>query len=608
MKYTILDNINFPNDLKKIAVSDLHILAQEIRHFLIENITKTGGHLAPNLGIVELTIALHYVFDSPRDSLIWDVGHQAYVHKILTGRKDLFPTLRQKKGLAGFPTPKESKHDLVHVGHSSTSVSLATGIATAKKINHDSSATIAIIGDGSFTSGMVYEALNDASWRDLPIIVILNDNKMSISENVGGISLHLNKLRTNKQYLNLKKHINKFLRASFSGRLIAGKLYNLKSFIKNIMYQQENIFENLGVSYQGPFDGHNIEQLINLFEEVKNNQEPLLLHVITKKGQGHVDSLSNPINFHGISGSQQVSSLGKTWSQVFGDCAISFAEKDSRVVLITAAMREGTGLVKYAQKFPKRFIDVGIAEQHAVTCAAGLAIQGKKPIVAIYSTFLQRAYDQIVHDVAIGNIPVIFCLDRAGLIPADGMTHQGVFDIAYLRTIPNMTIMAPLTEEEFLMMIEFAINLHAPVAIRYPKDHAPQLSYHLPQMFLGQGVELESGDDGVFVILGSLYEEAIKARTLLKEKSQKDYALYHLRFAKPIAITTLQYLASKKNIILIEEGVRNLGDYLHTELIKIDSTLNIVLKNTGDSFPDVDSRAGLIEDYGFSPEALIKNL
>ncbi|MGL4394098.1 MAG: 1-deoxy-D-xylulose-5-phosphate synthase [Brevinema sp.] len=608
MNYTVLNTIDSPDDLKKIPVSQLSVLAEEIRHFLIENVTVTGGHLAPNLGVVELTIALHYVFDSPMDAFIWDVGHQAYVHKILTGRKDQFPTLRQKGGLAGFPNPKESKHDIIHVGHSSTSVSIAAGIATSKKLNGDPSSTIAIIGDGSFTSGMVYEALNDASWRNLPIIVILNDNKMSISENVGGIANHLNTLRTNKKYLHLKKNVNTFLKGSAIGRVLAGQIYHFKSVLKNRLYHQENLFENLGVSYQGPFDGHNIEQLIALFEDVKSQNSPLLLHILTKKGQGHDASLCNPINFHGIAGSTQSTAQGKSWSKVFGDAMISLAQKDDRVVVLTAAMREGTGLVEYSQKFPERFIDVGIAEQHAVTCAAGMALCGKKPIVAIYSTFLQRSYDQLIHDVAIGNAPVIFCLDRAGLVPADGMTHQGIFDLAYLRTIPNMTVMAPLTEQEFNMMMEFAMELHSPVAIRYPKECAPQIDLTLPSMELGQGVELESGNDGVIVILGSLYDQAQKARTILQTQKQQNYALYHLRFAKPISPKTLQYLSSKKNVVIVEEGVRSLGDYLYTELMNIDPSMNIILKNIGDQFPDVDTRDGLIQDMGFSPENLIKEL
>ncbi|MGL4563008.1 MAG: 1-deoxy-D-xylulose-5-phosphate synthase [Brevinema sp.] len=603
----MLNNINSPHDLKKIPISDLSLLAEEIRHFLIEHITQTGGHLAPNLGVVELTIAMHYVFDSPNDSFIWDVGHQAYVHKILTGRRDLFPTLRQKNGLSGFPSPIESVHDIVHAGHSSTSVSIATGIATAKKMNKDVSATLAVIGDGSFTSGMVYEALNDAVWRDLPVIVVLNDNKMSISENVGGISLHLNNIRTNKQYLSFKKRIDHLLGPSSIGRSIAGELYALKASVKKLFYHHKNIFENIGVNYFGPFDGHNTEQLITMFEQVKHRKKPLLLHIITEKGQGHEESLINPINYHGIAGTQQTSQIGKSWSAVFGDCAMRLAEQDERVVVITAAMREGTGLVPYSQKFPNRFIDVGIAEQHAVTCASGLAIQGKKPIVAIYSTFLQRSYDQIIHDVAIGNYHVIFCLDRAGLVPGDGATHQGIFDLAYLRMIPNITIMAPLIEEELGMMMDFAMTLNAPVAIRYPKESAPKIACTLSDIVLGQGIELQPGEDGVFVILGSLYQEAFDARTLMQNHG-KNYALYHLRFAKPIAEETLQYLSSKKSVVIIEEGIQSIGEYLYYELMKIDPSLHIVLKNTGDSFPSTDSRSGLIKDFGFSPDDLINNI
>lgn len=607
MKYKILDNINNPNDLKRLSVSELDLLSEEIREFLIDNITKTGGHLAPNLGVVELTLALHYVFDSPRDSFIWDVGHQCYVHKMITGRKDLFPTIRQKNGLSGFPCPSESEHDIVHAGHSSTSVSLAVGIASAKKMNNNQTNTLAIIGDGSFTSGMVYEALNDAAWREVPLLIILNDNKMSISENVGGISLHLNKLRSNKTYLRFKQRINKFLGQTKVGRTMAGEIYSLKSVFKHILFRQKNMFENLGVKYFGPFDGHDVKHLITVFEEAKKTKEPMLLHILTKKGKGHQEACTNPINYHGIAGNNSHPSEGKSWSKIFGESLIHFANNDENIIAITAAMREGTGLVEYSKQFPDRFIDVGIAEEHAVTCAAGLAIAGKKPIVAMYSTFLQRGYDQLLHDISIGNYPVVFSLDRAGLVPGDGKTHQGVFDIAYLRTIPNMIIMSPLVEEELFMMLDFAFKAKQPVAIRYPKDNAPVLNYSLSPIILGQGIELESGNDGVIVIFGSLVHQALEALELLRKQGQ-NYALYHLRFAKPIAEEVLTYLSTKKNILIIEEGIAAIGPFLYHQLKEMDQTLNIILKSVDDCFPNTDSRAGLIQDHGFSPEDLIKDI
>jgi len=611
MKYNLLMKIQEPNDLKKLEVCQLPELAQEIRDFLIENITQTGGHLAPNLGVVELTIALHYVFDSPKDCLLWDVGHQSYVHKILTGRYSEFPKLRKKNGLSGYPSPQESIHDKFHAGHSATSISLGVGIASAKKINNDKSATIAIIGDGSFTGGMVYEALNDASWRKVPLLIVLNDNKMSISENVGGIVKHLDTLRANKTYLSLKKNVYDILNNSSIGEKIIEGVFGIKSYIKKIFFHQANLFENLGVRYLGPFDGHNIKQIITIFEQIKTETSPTLIHILTHKGYGYHDATSNPIDFHGISGISDNSSLNskknKSWSKCFGEIIQQFVEKDSDIMVITAAMREGTGLVNFANQFPSNYIDVGIAEQHAVTLAAGLAIEGKKPIVAIYSTFLQRAYDQLLHDIAIGNLPVIFCLDRAGLVPGDGKTHQGVFDISYLRTIPNMTIMSPLTCEEFYQMIEFALNLASPVAIRYSKDICPTIEYNLPPIRLGEGIELEKGKDGIIILLGSLIEEIQYIKNELNN-SQIDLGIYHLRFAKPISENVLVYLRQYENIILIEEGIQigGVGEFLQNQLRNTNNS--ILLKNIGDNFPNTDTRQGLLEEYQLIGQNLINEI
>lgn len=610
MNKCILPTINNPSDLKKLSLAELSLLSDEIRDFLIDNVTKTGGHLAPNLGVVELTVALHYVFDSPKDAFIWDVGHQSYVHKILTGRQDKFPTLRKKNGMSGYPSPMESEHDIVHAGHSSTSVSLGVGIATAKKIDQNNSSTVAIIGDGSFTSGMVYEALNDASWRDVPLLIVLNDNKMSISENVGGISKHLNILRTNKMYLSLKKEVSGILSYTKIGRWIHDLLFAIKSSIKKRFFNRQNIFENLGVHYLGPFDGHNLSQLISVFEEVKNHKTTLLLHVLTQKGRGSVDALKDPINYHGISAKDDSISLnpkkGKSWSSIFGEIVCTLAEKNKDIIVLTAAMREGTGLINYSKQFPNRFIDVGIAEQHAVTCATGLAIQGKKPIVAIYSTFLQRAYDQVLHDVAIAQYPVIFCLDRSGLVPGDGKTHQGIFDIAYLRIIPNMIIMSPLTEKELQLMLTQALIWEKPVAIRYPKDIAPIWDKSTEDLILGQGIELVLGNDGVIVIFGSLLEEALMIQKLLTEY-HKNYAIYHLRFAKPINDTVITYLNAKKNIILLEEGIATggIGEYLQN---KIDKDTSLLIKNIDNQFPNTDTREGLLKDFGFEAINLTKEI
>lgn len=613
MKFIILDKINTPSDLKECTISELSVLAQEIRTFLIEHVTQSGGHLAPNLGVIELTLALHYVFNSPQDGFIWDVGHQAYTHKILTDRKHMFSTLRKKNGLSGYPSPQESIHDIVHAGHSSTSISLGVGVASAKKLMQDQSATISIIGDGSFTSGMVYEALNDASWRKIPLLIILNDNKMSISENVGGIAKHLNTLRTNKIYLSFKKGIFQKLSYSVWGQRVFQFLFAIKSMLKKVVFRQSNIFENLGVKYLGPFDGHHLPQLISLLQEVRDEiqdvQEPMILHILTEKGKGYKEAQENPTHYHGISGKDDSIPLnpkqGASWSKIFGKIVCELALENEDIIAITAAMREGTGLVDFSNQFPERFIDVGIAEQHAVTCAAGLAIQGKRPIVAIYSTFLQRSYDQIIHDVAIAKYPVIFCLDRSGIVPGDGKTHQGVFDIAYLRTIPEMIVMSPLNEIELKMMLQQALSWSKPVAIRYPKDVASHQLSEMPALILGNGVELYSGTDGVIVIFGSLFNIAQQTRELLLQKGQK-FAIYHCRFAKPIATEMIEYLKQFSKIVVLEEGIAigGIGEYFKTQLIH----QQLYLFNVGDQIPNMGTRESLLDDFEFNPEMIVQRI
>lgn len=593
----ILNRINNPQDLKALHIKELQQLSEEIRGFLIENVSKTGGHLAPNLGIVELTTALHYVFASPIDTFLWDVGHQSYVHKILTGRKHLFSTLRQKNGLSGYPCPQESPHDTIHAGHAATSLSIGAGIAGAKKIKGDSSATIALIGDGAFTSGTVYEALNDTAWRDLPLIIILNDNKMSISENVGGIARHLEKLRTNRYYLRTKRRIYRTLQGIPLGQIIADIFYRIKLNIKGFFIKRYSVFENLGVKYMGPFDGHDLANLITIFNYIKNEKSPILLHILTKKGLGFKESEQNPTGFHGISAQDDSIPIGgKSFSSAFGEILCRLAEKEERIIAITAAMREGTGLSSFAKKFPLRFIDVGIAESHAVGAAVGLALQDFRPVVAIYSTFLQRAYDQCVHDVGIGNLPVIFCLDRAGLVPGDGKTHQGIFDISFLRTIPNFIIFTPINAQELEMGLQFALTLQNPFALRYPKTTVSTLNIELPPIILGEGFELRTGSKGVIAFLGGPLEG-------LFEKQWDGYALYHLRFAKPFSEKTLAYLLKFKDIIIVEENIENgsLGQFLKGEILSLSPSAKVTLKNLGDGFPTVDSREGLLSDYGFVP-------
>ena len=590
---SLLDHINSPEDIKKLSSSELKKLASEIRSFLIDNVSKTGGHLAPNLGVVELTIALHRVFNSPKDSMMWDVGHQSYVHKILTGRKEQFPTLRQEGGLSGFPSPEESPHDVFHAGHASTSLSIGAGIAGAKRQKGETSATIAIIGDGAFTSGMVYEALNDIAWRNLPLIIILNDNKMSISENVGGISRHLDRLRTHRWYLRTKRRIHRMLQGIPFGRHMAEMAYRAKVAVKNLFIHKHTIFDSLGIKYFGPFDGHDIDNLISLFSYIKNEKSPVLLHILTKKGLGFKESEENPTAFHGVSG-KQASSSGEGFSAAFGRVLCETAEKDPRIMAITAAMKEGTGLVGFASRFPQRYIDVGIAESHAVGLAAGLAQQGYRPVVAIYSTFLQRAYDQCVHDVGLGSYPVIFAIDRAGLVPADGPTHQGVFDIAYLLTIPNFVIFAPIDATEMQMAFKFALTLEAPFVLRYPKDVVPTHNYSLPAIEMGRGAFLREGTKGVIAFFSPLLEGFI-------DPQWEGWALYHLRFAKPISDAMISDLASFDKIIIVEEGILALGLLLKEKISMVNPNAHIFLKSIKDEFPPVGTRKALLARYGLSP-------
>jgi 1-deoxy-D-xylulose-5-phosphate synthase len=607
---SLLDKINSPSDLKGLRNSDLKQLAVEIRSFLIENVTKTGGHLSPNLGVVELTIALHYVFDSPQDGIIWDVGHQSYVHKILTGRRSGFNSLRMKGGLSGYPSPMESEHDIIHAGHSSTSLSIASGIAHAKNINGEKTATIAVIGDGSFTAGLVYEALNTISHLGLPIIIILNDNGMSISENIGGISSYFNLIRTSETYLKFKRRIE-FMAGKMPGigRPIKRVLYNLKESVSDILIPGK-FFHDIGIAYYGPFDGHNIKKLTDIFEEIRYTEKPILLHLLTKKGKGYAPSEEDPTHYHGISGisvncddSIPVKADGISYSKTFGSKICELAAKDDGIFAVTAAMETGTGLTEFARLFKERFADVGIAEQHAVDFGVGLALKGYKPVVCIYSTFLQRGYDQLLHDVGIGNIKMLFCLDRAGLVPDDGETHQGIFDIAYMRMIPNFRIMLPSCKSELEMMMEFALdNLEGPCSIRYPKDVADNFIEYNPYEYpieWGAGNVVVKGDDCILVSCGTLLKEALAARKLL-ENNNIVAEIFNLRFAKPINKETLFYLSdADKPVFLIEEGIESggVGEYLYTRIKQLNPSKQVGYSAICDSFPPVGSREELLLYY-----------
>lgn len=471
----LLKKIHSPNDIKNLNAKELEQLAKETRSFLVQSLSKTGGHLASNLGVVELTLALHYVFDSPKDKMIWDVGHQAYVHKLLTGRRKEFKNLRQIGGMSGFPKRRESEHDVFETGHSSTSISAALGMAKARDLAGEDNEVIAIIGDGALTGGMAFEALNNAGRGGSNLIVILNDNEMSISKNVGGLGKYLNHLRSSQDYLRVKADVEDVLhKVPVVGDHMVQTLKRTKEGVKSFMIQN-TLFEQLGLTYLGPVDGHNLEELIHLFENVKSMKGPILIHVKTKKGKGYRIAEEKPSSFHGVApfciatGESLKKGGAGTYSGAFGDAMCKLVVDNPKVVGITAAMPEGTGLLEFSKRYPRHFFDVGIAEQHAVTFAAGMASSGYHPFVAIYSTFLQRAYDQILHDVCLQKLPVVLGVDRAGIVGEDGSTHQGIYDIAFLKNMPYMTILSPKMPEEMESAMRYALSLEAPVAIRYPR-------------------------------------------------------------------------------------------------------------------------------------------
>ncbi len=566
---SFLKNINTPDDLKKLEQTDLPELAGEIRSLIVDVVSKNGGHLASSLGVVELSIALHYVYNVPNDKIVWDVGHQAYTHKILTGRRELFKTLRTMGGLSGFPKLSESKYDSFTTGHSSTSISAGFGLACGKHIKNKTDKVISVIGDGSLTGGIAFEGLNQAGnvWKNQ--LIILNDNEMSISENVGALSSFLSRTFSAKYMQDLKNEFKRFFKALPK---IGDDIYQLakkseesfKSFITPGM-----LFEAFDYEYMGPIDGHNLEHLINILENIKQIDKPVLLHVITKKGKGYLPAEDDPKYFHGV-GSFEIETGGSTkakqaipsYTQVFGDAMLKFAEENSDIVAITAAMPEGTGLVKFSEKFPDRFFDVGIAEQHGVTFAAGIALEGLAPVVAIYSTFLQRAYDQILHDVCIDKIPVVFAIDRGGIVGEDGPTHHGLFDYAYLRSMPNMTIMAPKDENEFRHMLKTAVDYNeGPVALRYPRGigEGVKIDEEIKTIEIGTGEVLIDGSDILLLAVGSSVPEAIIAQKKLEEQNISA-AVINARFIKPLdASLIIEYAQKTGNVISIEEHVKDGG-------------------------------------------------
>lgn len=562
----ILEKIKKPNDIHKIPLEDFEPLAAEIRDFLIRSVSRTGGHLASNLGVVELTLALHNVLDFPEDKLIWDVGHQAYTHKILTGRKDDFTTLRCFEGLSGFPKRNESEADSFDTGHSSTSISAALGIATANKLNGNDDKVVAVIGDGALTGGLAFEALNNVAALKRNFVIVLNDNNMSIAENVGGMSKYLNKIRVGEHYNEFKVDVEHLLKGipKIGDNLSAG-VKRVKDNFKQF-FVHAKFFDDMGVTYIGPVDGHNIDELIRITEDALKIEHPVLIHVLTKKGKGYLPAENNPTKFHGIdsfdvkTGEKINESNVKTYTDIFSDKILELGNENKNIVAITAAMPDGTGLKKFGDKYPDKFFDVGIAEEHAVTFAAGLAANGKKPFISIYSSFYQRAYDQIIHDVCLQNLPVTFIIDRAGLVGKDGETHQGIFDISFFSNIPNMTIIAPKNGRELEKALEFAQKYNGPIAIRFSRGKASNVFENLNnELVMGKSETLIEGKHVAIIAVGNIIEETYNAVKSLNAKGYKP-TLINALFLKPFDKEMIDSIAKKyKYIVTIEEGIRHGG-------------------------------------------------
>jgi len=612
-----LNAINTPADLKKLSRKDLEILAQEIRHRIIEVVSKNGGHLASSLGAVELTLALHYVFDVPEDTLVWDVGHQAYAHKLLTGRNDDFDSLRQYKGISGFTKMKESPYDGFTVGHSSTSISAGLGICYAKYLNNDASDVISVIGDGSLTAGLAYEGLNQAGDLKRKLIVVLNDNDMSISANVGALSSYLSRTFSNKSLQNLRNQFGQFLK---SVPKIGDDMYDwakrweesFKTFVTPGM-----LFEAFNFDYFGPIDGHNLDHLIDILTNIRNPDSPVLLHVTTTKGKGYAPAEKNPVYFHGVGAfavdtgkSNKTAGKIPSYTSVFGEYMIRLAKENEKIVAVTAAMPEGTGLTRFSQEFPERFFDVGIAEQHAVTFAAGLASKGAKPVVAIYSTFLQRAYDQILHDVCIDRHPVVFALDRGGIVGEDGPTHHGLFDYSYLRAMPNMTVMAAMDENELARMMRTAIDHDGPVALRYPRGNGQgvEIDPEARPIEIGKAQVLREGDDLLIIAAGRPANDALEAAETLASQGI-EATVINARFVKPLDDALfLEKAKAIGKVITVEEHVLAGGfGSAVLELFCENGLAGICVKRIGigDTFVAHGPQAQLRKDHGIDAPAIV---
>ncbi len=604
--YALLESIDTPEQLRLLNTTELKQLADELRQFLIQSVAQTGGHLSAGLGTVELTIALHYVFNTPHDKLIWDVGHQSYPHKILTGRRQQMHSMRQRHGLAGFPKREESPYDAFGVGHSSTSISAALGMSLAAAQNGIAQKTVAIIGDGAMTAGMAFEALNHAGDTDADMLVILNDNEMSISPNVGALSKHLAKILSGKMYSTMRSGSKRVLEKFSMWELARRAEEHVKG-----MVVPGTLFEELGFNYVGPVDGHDIPTLSAILQNLKQQKGPRLLHIVTQKGKGYKPAEDNPCMYHGLgsfdpeTGDKLDLSSGTTYTEVFSRWVCDMAAADDKLVAITPAMREGSGLVEFSQQFPDRYHDVGIAEQHAVTLAAGMACEGIKPVVAIYSTFLQRAYDQLIHDVALQNLDVLFAIDRAGLVGADGPTHAGSFDLSYLRCIPNMLIMAPSNENECRQMLSTGYHYAGPAAVRYPRGQGPgvEIKPSLKSLEIGKAEISREGEKVVILAFGSMLSAAVEAADSINA------SVVNMRYIKPLDTECIKHMAGQHELIVtIEENALQGGagsavnEYLHQQAINCP-VINLGLP---DYFVEQGSSQQLLADCGLDAAGILK--
>ena len=612
----LLEQIKKENDIKNIAKEDWDKLAAEIRQFLIEKISVTGGHLGSNLGAVELTMALHLALNLPEDKIIWDVGHQSYTHKLLTGRREGFENLRKYGGLSGFPKRKESDCDAFDTGHSSTSISAGLGMVKARDIKGEKNTVVAVIGDGSLTGGMAYEAMNNASRLETNYIIILNDNNMSISENVGGVSKYLNNIRTADKYLNLRDSIYYSLRDKKNGAAMVEFVRRVKSGFKHLVIPGM-FFEDMGLTYLGPVDGHDVKALVKVINEAKKCKKAVLVHVMTNKGKGYEPAERHPARFHGAepfdiaTGLPKNKKLKANYTDVFSTVMLKLGQRNEKVVAITAAMPDGTGLKRFQNMYPERFFDVGIAEQHAVTFAAGLAAGGLTPVVAVYSSFLQRAYDQILHDVCIQNLPVVFAIDRAGIVGSDGETHQGIFDLSYLSSIPNMHIMAPKNKWELSDMMKFAVNFGAPIAVRYPRGEAYDgLEEYREPIVYGKSEMIFEEKDIALMAVGSMVKTAVEVREKLKEKGY-NVTLVNGRFVKPIDTDMIEKLSDNHTLLVtLEENVESggFGEKVRSFVDERKFTMGVLNICVPDEYVEHGNVELLRKEIGIDAESIVTKI